>query len=320
MYGDESQQSQHRVFKIMKSRIGAAWFCFANFTSFVFILLVFLGNIYPSSTIFAMISIDLHPQFNNTISFEIYRADNYTGTNPVTNRIEEPRYLYLGFSGHCNIYDNNSTDFNEYSKECTKSFPQPLILPGGTLQNGNGDIRDVSTHHVNFGQVYQMWETTAAFLALTMIYNVASIVAVCAGKYELAFRYFWIMAIFLSVPPAVLALVALSRVYSPLNGAQLPRWGVSFSKSGAGQCLGLGFFLLAMLLTFVAHPIMLAGVIVVVGSGIFILYVIGRIRCSTPESRTSEEERQERREREKIGYWRQVRWEEAERRKRRNRY
>ncbi|KAK6522997.1 hypothetical protein TWF281_002420 [Arthrobotrys megalospora] len=297
MHTDESQmnvqsadphnkRSEHWVLKIMKGRIGAAWFCFANITSFVFILLVFLGNIYPSTTIFAMISIDLHPQFNDTLSLEIYRADNYTGINPLTNRIEQPRYLYLGFSGRCNVYDNNGTNVNQYSKECTKSFLQPLILPNGALQNENGERGDSYMHNINFRQVDQMWETTAAFMILTMIYNVASIVVVCIGKYELAFKYFWIMAILCSIPPAVLALDALSKVYGPLTG-------VALNKPGAGQCLGLGFFLLAMLLTFVCHPILLGVVIVVVGLCIFIVcWVLLACLSCISGSKTKEEEKE----------------------------
>ncbi|KAK6496360.1 hypothetical protein TWF481_002385 [Arthrobotrys musiformis] len=305
-------RSEYWVLKVAKSRVGAIWFCFANFVSFIFILLVFLGNIYPSTTMFAMISIDLHPQFNNTLSFEIYRADNYTGTNPLTNRTEQPRYLYLGFSGHCNIYDNNSTHFNQYSKECTKSFVQPLLLPNGTLQNGAGKIRDTATHNVNFEQVYQMWKASAAFMILVMIYNVAGIAVVCAGKYEFVFKYFWIVAILLSIPPAVLAPVALSKVYSPLNGAQIPRWGVAFNKTGAGQCLGLGFFLLAMLLTFIGHPILFIVAIVIVGFSVAIVWWAfsccsgGKPKEEDEEGNNSERGRREAEER---------RWKEERRRR-----
>ncbi|KAF3165837.1 hypothetical protein TWF788_000659 [Orbilia oligospora] len=263
-------QSEHWVVRAMKGRIGAAWFCFANFVSFVLIFLVFLGNIYPSTTIFAMISIDLHPQFNKTLSSEIYHASNYTGTNPLTNRIEQPRYLYLGFSGYCNIYDNNSTDPNQYSKECTKSFVQPLLLPSGTLQKQNGKVRDTSTHEFNLEQAYPMWQAAAALMILIMLYNVAGIAVVCAGKYyEFAYKYLWIVSILLSIPPTVLAPLALSKAFSLLDEAQ----------TGGGQCLGSSLFFLAMFLTFVAHPVLFVVAVVIVGFAIAIAWWIISVCC-----------------------------------------
>ncbi|KAF3138862.1 hypothetical protein TWF703_004403 [Orbilia oligospora] len=282
-------QSEHWVVRAMKGRIGAAWFCFANFVSFVLIFLIFLGNIYPSTTIFAMISIDLHPQFNKTLPSEIYRANNYTGTNPLTNRIEQPRYLYLGFSGYCNIYDNNSTDFNQYSKECIKSFVQPLLLPDGTFQKQNGEVRDTSTHEFNLKQAYPMWQAAAALMILIMLYNVTGIAVVCAGKYyDFAYKYLWIVSILLSIPPAVLAPLALSKVYSPLGEAQ----------TGGGQCLGLNLFFLAMLLTFVAHPVLFVVAVVIVGFAIVIVWWILSICCMN-ETREEEKARKKREEEER---------------------
>ncbi|KAK6345212.1 hypothetical protein TWF718_007139 [Orbilia javanica] len=311
MYADEFQRngqdiddepshgwSKNRILKVAKGPIGAGWFCFANLASFVFIFLVFLGNIYPSTTMFGMISIDLHPQYNKTLSLELYRADNYTGTNPLTNRIEQPRYLYLGFSGRCNIYDNNSTDPNQYSKECTASFVQPLILPGGAFQEKSGKSEDAAAYNANVEQANHMWRAIAAFMILIIIYNAASVGVVCAGKYEFAFKYLWIAAILLSVPPAVLGQLVLSKAYGPISlGPQLPELAVALNKTGAGQCLGMVFFSLAVVLTFVAHPILLLVAIVIVGIFIAIMWflIVLCFRMSeTGEERLARKSKEER--------------------------
>ncbi|KAF3935755.1 hypothetical protein ABW19_dt0209897 [Dactylella cylindrospora] len=263
-------------------RLGAFYFLFTNFVSFLFLLLVCIANRFATTTVFALLSVDINPNYNLTRSFEIYRADNYTSFNPKTQQNEMPRYLYLAFSGVCNVFENNGSDHTAYSRYCTQKFVQPIFIPDGTWTNGSGAVRTEASREVDYDSINRMWTAAAALTILLMLYNAYNIIITLAGRYDIPWKYTWPFEILITIPAAVLVMVALTRAFQPIDGAQIPRWGVSFNKTGAGQCLGLGFFMLALLLTFVAHPVILLTVLIIIFS---ILVIIWTCCCGSRAAR-----------------------------------
>ncbi|EPS45625.1 hypothetical protein H072_375 [Dactylellina haptotyla CBS 200.50] len=250
------------ILDLVKGKVGATWLCIANFVSFFLCILVFLGNVYENTSPFAMTSIDLHSRPDETLSFEVYQAENFTTFNPATSQLEQPRYLYFGFSGVCYIFQNSAANVPTYSRQCAQQFIQQLFLPNGTLRS-NGAVRPIDLRIVDYTIVNQLWQAAAALTIVIMVFNVGCIVGTCADTraYKYIIKFLWLPAIILTIPTIVLVLVCLTRIIRPLSaGSQMPDVGV-FYRTEAGYCLGLGLFILAMLLTLVANPVLMIGLL-----------------------------------------------------------
>ncbi|KAF3935761.1 hypothetical protein ABW19_dt0210098 [Dactylella cylindrospora] len=290
---------------VKRGPCGAFWFAFANFACFVFALLVLLANRFEKLTIFAIIPIDLHPEagfsyrgysYSSSPYSDYFTAENYTIVNPATNQLEEPRYLFISFSGVCHIFENyedSTPDYSYepdfYSKNCTAKFLQPLFIPNGTFYSViDSSVSNYTVSNYTFNiagldiglyggikipEANRYWTATAALLIMLMVYNVVAIGLCSAGYwYPVCFKWFWILGVVIMIPCAILCFFAQWRLLNPFGaGLQVYQLGYSFVETGPARNLGLFFFWLAMFCVLIAHPTVL---IVIVGLAVWPLALL----------------------------------------------